>query len=532
MIVLANGKQKWVSEIIGDDYKKWKDEFIVLDCGTGTGKTFFCTNILGRFAQSQNKRILYLCNRSKLRTDVYEKVKQLKLTDVIDVTSYQSLQQQIQDDRQIPKYDYIISDECHYFTSDAAFNNYTDVSYKYIMQQEQSVVIFISATAKKFFKYLLDTGKVDKRNNYRLDKDYSYVNKVYYYQKDELVGIIDDILENETDSKIVVFCNAGKRIIDMNKIYRDKAQYYCSKSTKDSRLRELCGWNDETAEQCIKSYADNLITFQKRILFTTSVLDNGVDLKDEHIKHIFTEIIDIDVMVQSLGRKRSLNKNDTCTFYIREYQDKGVHGFLENIKRELNPVELYLKDYQKFFEEYGHGKKRNKLKNNTIFYFNFNEKKDAGQAAINQCRYQKYKQDFVTFSSMKEMGHICFLESILEKQLVDKSEYIVADVKLIDTFMEFLKSYEDRPLYRSDRDKVIEEFKTTIAIKLDARNVGINTLNGQLEDVYGSFYPCRFYNRDVNGKMYIDKKRKLENGNENPNRDKTYWILEDRSILG
>ena len=41
MIVLANGKQnkKWVSDVIGNDYKKWSNEFVVLDCGTGSGKS-------------------------------------------------------------------------------------------------------------------------------------------------------------------------------------------------------------------------------------------------------------------------------------------------------------------------------------------------------------------------------------------------------------------------------------------------------------------------------------------------------------
>ena len=63
MIVLANGKQKWVSDIIKDDYKKWKNEFIILDCGTGCGKSYFCLHILGNYIKRQHKKMLYLCNR-------------------------------------------------------------------------------------------------------------------------------------------------------------------------------------------------------------------------------------------------------------------------------------------------------------------------------------------------------------------------------------------------------------------------------------------------------------------------------------
>lgn len=390
---LSNSSQRiWVSNIIGTDYKRWKNEFVILDCGTGCGKSYFCLHILGSYAKSQKKKILYLCNRSKLRKQVYEEAKRLKLLNVIIVTSYQKLQRDIQDGKIIPFFDYIVADECHYFTTDATFNDYTDVSYNYVMKQKDSVVLLISATAKAFFSNLLEKKKVKEKNHYKLDKDYSYVDKLYYYQSDELVSIINEILENEPDSKIVVFCNVGSRIIEMNKVYKDTAHYYCAKSSKDKVLKKVCGWLDDEDDKrtkktndCIKRYSDELITFEKRILFTTSVLDNGVDLKDERIKHIFTEIIDVDIMIQSLGRKRSMNENDTCTFYIREYQKSGIQGFINNTNKQLEPVKLYKEDYQEFYRKYGNGKNRGKIQKNDIFYSLFKEKKSVGQI---RCKYR------------------------------------------------------------------------------------------------------------------------------------------------
>ncbi len=209
---MAKGEQKWVSDLIGIDYKRWRDEFIVLDCGTGCGKSYFCLQVLGEHARQEGKQILYLCNRRKLRNQVFDSVKKLNLFNTIYVTSYQTLQRNIQEGREIPYYDYIVADECHYFTTDATFNDYTDISYNYIMKQKHSVVLLVSATAKTFFRNLLEERKVKKKNYYILNKDYSYVDKLYYYQKDELTSIIDDILENEPESKIVVFCNVGERI--------------------------------------------------------------------------------------------------------------------------------------------------------------------------------------------------------------------------------------------------------------------------------------------------------------------------------
>ena len=127
----SNKERKWVSNVIGTDYKNWENEFVILDCGTGSGKTYFCLHILGIYAKNQNKKILYLCNRRKLRNQIFDEIKRLRLLNVIYVTSYQALQRDIQDGKKIPYYDYIVADECHYFTTDAKFNEYTDVSYDF-----------------------------------------------------------------------------------------------------------------------------------------------------------------------------------------------------------------------------------------------------------------------------------------------------------------------------------------------------------------------------------------------------------------
>ena len=512
MTVLANGKQKtWVSSIIGNDYKLWKNEFVVLDCGTGCGKSYFALHVLGKYAKKQGKRILYLCNRSKLRRQIYTDARELGLLSVIYVTSYQSLQRDIQDGKKIPYYDYIVADECHYFTTDAKFNEYTDVSYNFLMKQKQSVVLWVSATAKTFFRWLADKGKVKKRYIYRIDKDYSYVKKLYFYQKDELTTIIDDILENEPQSKIVVFCNSASRMEEMNKRYADTANYFCSSTSSSTKLKEMCGYNKETKKvaDCVINLPDGRITFEKRILFTTTVLDNGVDLKDKYIKHIFSEIFDVDSLIQSLGRKRSIDEEDTCTFYIREFQPKAIQGLLNINEAQLQPVQLYKHSYKEFYGKYGNGKERKRLNKNKIFYSFFAEDKYLSKIKVNECRYRKYEQDNNILVQMRELGHIPILNYFLGAELSSKSEYIVVDVKQIDMFMEYLKNIEGKWLFQEDRERIKEEFES-IGVKL--RYIGINTFNGVLEDNYKELYLCRFYNKNPEGKYYVDVRRKLEDG--------------------
>lgn len=526
---MSNSSQRiWVSNIIGNDYKLWKNEFVILDCGTGCGKTYFALHILGNYAKRHNKRILYLCNRRKLRKQIYADAKSLGLLNVIYVMSYQILQKNIQDGASIPYYDYIVADECHYFTTDAKFNEYTDVSYNFLMKQKESVVLWVSATAKIFFRWLADKGKVKKKYIYRIDKDYSYVKKLYFYQKEELTAIIDDILENEPQSKIVVFCNSASRMEEMNKKYADKANYFCSSTSSSMKLKVLCGYDKETKKvpDCIMKLPDGRITFEKRILFTTTVLDNGVDLKDKDIKHIFSEIFDVDSMIQSLGRKRSVDNEDTCTFYVREFQPKAIQGLLNINTAQLEPVQLYKESYKEFYSKYGNGKERKKLGKNKIFFSFFAEDRHLSRIKVNECRYRKYEQDNNILSQMKELGHIPILNYFLGDELSSKSEYIVVDVKQIDSFMEYLKSIEGKWLFQEDRERIKEEFET-IGVKL--RYIGINTFNGVLEDNYKELYLSRFYNKNQNGKYYVDSRRKLEDGTQNPNRDKKFWVLEQRT---
>jgi hypothetical protein len=261
-------------------------------------------------------------------------------------------------------------------------------------------------------------------------------------------------------------------------------------------------------------------------LFTTSVLDNGVDLKDKKLKHIICELADVDTMMQAFGRKRSLEKDDNCCFYIRIYEKKGIQGFINATTRQLKPVELFQRNYKEFYSEYGNGRQKTIINQNDIFYAWFDKDRNKSKIKVNACKYRKYKQDYYMYTQMKEMGHREYLECILERSLVEKAEEIVCNVEQIDTFVQFLKGIEGRRLYADDQQYIKEEFRL---IGVELRYKGINTFNGALEDIYKDMYRCRFYNTSVEGKSYIDKRRKLDNGMDNPNRDKRYWILEDRA---
>lgn len=166
------------------------------------------------------------------------------------------------------EFDYIILDEAHYLFQDAAFNRRTSTVFEMIERFRKSkVIIMLSATADLLKKYF--SSKITA--TYTADADYSYIESVSYYtRKDTLLKILDNI---PADEKVVVFGDNKERLQELNRRYPDSA--YLSGDNKDT---------SPVFKQIVQTER-----FGCRMLFTTKVLDNGVNLKDKAIKHIIIE---------------------------------------------------------------------------------------------------------------------------------------------------------------------------------------------------------------------------------------------------
>ena len=66
----------YVSDIIGEDFKRWETGRVILDCGTGRGKNEFIIKKLVSWAVDQmldgdnTKRVLYLCPLNSLHQEM------------------------------------------------------------------------------------------------------------------------------------------------------------------------------------------------------------------------------------------------------------------------------------------------------------------------------------------------------------------------------------------------------------------------------------------------------------------------------
>lgn len=483
-----DGAVKHMSDLIQDQYKDWKDTKVILSGGTGSGKTYFVINILIPYYIGMRKNVLYLCNRTKLEKQIKP---ELENFSTVHVMTYQRLQKKIRKQRKISRYDLIIADECHYFWTDAKYNSYTDIAYQYIMRQKGNVTVLMSATADSFFRELRTQRQVLDKYIFMIPKSYYYIEKVYTYTKPELQDIIDYILSQDDEEKIMVFVNSIQRLEEMHKIYGIDADYMCSNNQK-------CNFSNSTAIE------NN--SFKKRILFTTKVLDNGIDIKDDNVKHIISELFDVDCTLQAIGRKRPIDCLDTCNLYFCKYDGRAVNNFSSADKKQLMPAVQYLTDKDKFIKELGNLNidERKLVRENKIFYYDFMD----GKLKINEMALKKYQMDELLARKMKESSYEEVLFEMLGEELSKKKSMLDIYVQKRDIFLDYLKEIEDQKLFREQQTELKMRFKDILG--LHDRTMGINTLNGKLQD-------CQYPYKIISCK---DRSRQSETYN------KRYWMIQ------
>ncbi len=500
--------KKYFKDVIGEDYIFWSSGIIALDGGTGTGKTSFCIQTLGEYAKKNGKRILYLCNRQKLVVDIVRQVSDMEYNDVFLVYTYQCMQSYLASGKAIPKADYIIADECHYFYSDS-FNGYTDMAFDYLINESKhSVLIMISATAKLLFGKLEDEQLLTPQNHYSIAPDYNNVNNLIFYRRNDISSIINSILENEQNTKIAVFLNSATRMQEMYDLYKDVGTFFASSCTDNPFLKRICNPNAIKEE-----------TFESRILFSTAAADNGINLNDCQIKHVISELIDIDGLIQSLGRKRFLSESDTCNFYVRDYSPREIQCFINMNKANVIAGREYVKNPRQFIKD--NSTDRNIYRKYSIFYPGYRGI-DQYDIMINKMQYQKCIIDDANYSRMLYEGYADTVLSFIGTELASKADFYDAHGNEKNSFISYLKTIEGKKLFADDRHEIQKRIST---LGCKVRYIGINTFNGILKDIFPD-YKCRFENKNPISQRYYSEKRKyLDSGEKNPNYDKRFWIL-------
>lgn len=452
-----------ISDIITiREISSWQQgNIITISAGTGGGKSHFIKNGLYDYAKLHNKRILMLVHRRNCIDQFLYEIERDNKTDVIAIKTYQSIESAIRYGKpfNLSAYDYLVIDEFHYFLSDSSINKYTDMSLESILNQSNSVRIFMSATGEKMKHYLTNPKHRNLSTiDYNLPHSYLHIKRLEFYKSDDtLNAYIDHAIKNNI--KAILFIDDVERAFILHQQYKEHTLFNCSENQS--------AYYKYVDKDKIQSMLRNE-RFNELILITTSVMDSGVNIIDSELNHIVCDIKSLDVLRQCVGRKRIKTKGDYLILHIKHINNQMLGGMETQLKSKLKHS-LYLRNNGEsaYIEKFG----RENDDSNIVYDVLENGKTSK---KINEMIFLKYLSDINDVYMFKKNGYHRIISKIFnlpynfyeeEKEVKDLSMY--------------LDSIVGMKLYKEDQDKLKQIFKDN---GLNSRTLGINTLNGNLKD--------------------------------------------------
>lgn len=490
-------KERWAyaSELIGDAFQHWGNGRVLLDMGTGRGKSEFIIKKLvsWRVDEMLKKttigRVLCLCPLNTLHAEMLQRRTEAAIAEVdgepmeiamtndafyenmLEVRTYQNIETKYRNDpaslkKYLTGFKYIVADECHYFTDFSSYGMNTYLSLEVLQKAEADhVVIYMSATGEETYKLLEETSKTPEDRIYKLPQDYQHIKQKYFYSRENLVMMLKSLPEDE---KAVIFVSSGGDLLKMKEIFGNTAAYYCSENNpKYGKM-----FNKLT--ECVKDRE-----LQKRYLFTTKAFGIGTEIKDRTVKHLYIDQWKPTDIIQSTGRKRPLDVDDTCTVYFRDYDADWYYGDLKKFKaiviEELRPAVAYLAGAEAFevFRNSGTPDSiNNKIRKCKIMEFD-----DAkGEYRVNPLGVRQLKRELELLNEMLETSY---------KQVFAKYAPVLAEGTVpycFDSVVDWINAHLNQPMLKEEMYESIMALKVFKEYK--GRPMGQDALNRKLQ-IYG-----------------------------------------------
>lgn len=516
---LPAAEERWAyaSELIGDAFQHWGNGRVLLDMGTGRGKSeFIIKKLVSWLVDEMLKnttigRVLCLCPLNTLYDEMLQRRTEAAIAEVdgepmeiamindafyknmLEVRTYQNIETKYRNDpaslkKYLAEFKYIVADECHYFTDFSSYGMNTYLSLEVLQKAEADhVVIYMSATGEETYKLLEETSKTPEDRIYKLPQDYQHIKQKYFYSRENLVRMLKSLPEDE---KAVIFVSSGEDLLKMKEIFGDTAAYYCSENNpKYGKM-----FNKLT--ECVKDRE-----LQKRYLFTTKAFGIGTEIKDRTVKHLYIDQWKPTDIIQSTGRKRPLDVDDTCTVYFRDYDADWYYGdlkkFMAIVTEELKPAVAYLAGAEAF-EAFRNSGTPDSI-NNKIRKCKIMEFDDAkGEYRVNPLGVRQLKRELELLNEMLETSY---------KQVFAKYAPVLAEETVpycFDSVVDWINAHLNQPMLKEEMYESIMALKVFKEYK--GRPMGQDVLNRKLQ-IYGvKIITVREFKR-------------------NENRNKTFWKM-------
>ena len=477
--------ERWLVNGIQEDYKNWlprgverhqKASRIFIESPTGTGKSSFVLDKLFPFAAEKNYNILYLANRSALnqqirnavarKLKVKEKIKKDEATFYLPesfccltVINYQAISlDSTALETFLSDYAYIVFDEAHFFVEDSLFNAKTGLLLKSVLDASPDAVwIFLSATLDGSEELLLAAADkiqpnnlIDANLNKLVLRDHRIVYKNNYqsavYTPSFFRGIDDlmPVINRTVGEKWLIFVSSiqrGKALQQRIKKETGRKAVFLSSENKAGKR-----WEMLSAEE----------RYDEDVLIATKVLDNGVNIRDEDVRHIVIPFCDRTEFMQMFGRRRTHEGERVCLYVeVPTIQKINTlrHG-VETKRKAINGVNGCAPNKQKALLAKMWEAGRKDI--NSLFYIN----KD-GNLTSNFLAEKKLKQlsDFYGMLAARYKEGACYEKTVLTWIKMEDSEPVYLGQTASEDIIGFLSRWEGEKIQMVEWENFYREFE-------------------------------------------------------------------------
>lgn len=473
--------KKYISDIFGEKEMNSLEigDSVAIWSQTGSGKSYFVKNILSKYCSEKGWKCLLISNRKILRSQNEKELRFLEYGNSVDTVNYQELEIDFHGDFKSLFFEYkvIVFDEAHYLLSDSEFNRNTDIIFKMMMNPpEDKICFFMTATPEP-----LEYCGAKFKKVYRLEPDYSYIEDVYFYSKDETA---DQILSSiPAGQKAIYFCSTAIDAYEKS-LNIPSASFICSENNISFFKRSSM---EERANIIAKE------KFESKVLCCTKVLDNGVNIKDDSVQHIIIDMLDPTTFIQCLGRKRILNEFDKVKLYIRDFPKNQISFAKRKYSKQVGIAEeLFSVGKEEFIRRY---KKRSI------------EDIIDNDMTVNMAKYYHCK---FLIDEMDKMINMGYRQYICEKIFYDlenvKNAEMVFEKKSLVDILDIWAGYK---MFDDEQEKFKNEFFDNIfnSKSKNYRRRGLKSINAIMEE-------------DGIGYVLVSKRE-----NKGKNRNKRYWQI-------
>ena len=316
---------------------------------------------------------------------------------------------------------------------------------------------------------------------YKFNRNFDYLHIKYYRQHEELINEIAESANREkTSEKWIIFIDDKKQCEDFKNILISKDK--TGKSIYGFKEEDILVINAEIKKyeksknanerKKYEEYKDMIINekFDRKILISTSVIDNGFNLKDRQLKNIVVSDINKAKCLQMVGRVRNVNENTKIILYLKIFDENDLTKKIDDLEKQKDAYYNWDIAYSKGlfdssvnyerkvfndkyyngelwdFEDAKHWFGRYRYSAETVYPNNIT------RSLVNNTLTPRYES---ILKEMQARGNQIYLDYQLRrwfnKTYVEENDILENNKKKKDKLIEFLESWVDKRIYENNK---------------------------------------------------------------------------------